>query len=89
MPIAAEGQLAEAAAQCDQYSFSDAQPRRHTASLSLSVQMQLEYVAGDAKPSVARTVARCFLVAAFAVPPALPATYSRPSGTCAPRSRYG
>ena len=62
--VAAEGQLAAAAAQPD--SLGAAQPRRHAASLPLCIQMQLEHVAAGPEPSVARTVARAFLVAAFA-----------------------
>jgi hypothetical protein len=64
LPVAAEGQLARAAAEPD--AQPAAQPRRHAASLPLCIQMQLEHVAADATWSVARVVARCFLAAAFA-----------------------
>lgn len=41
-------------------------PRKHTASLPLGVQCQLEFHARAPEWSVTRVVARCFLITAFA-----------------------
>ena len=64
LQVAATGQLVEAAARPEAHQMG--QPRKHAASLPLCVQMQLEELAAAAEWSVARCVARAFLVAAFA-----------------------
>ena len=64
LPVDADSFLVEAAARPEAHQLG--QPRTHAASLPLCVQMQLEALAAAADWSVARCVARAFLVAAFA-----------------------
>jgi hypothetical protein len=63
LPIAAKHPLPEAAAVPPR--AVHARPRKHAGSLPLKIQLQLETLAGEAEWSVARVVARCFLLATF------------------------